>query len=302
MDSCQVQTHIESIENNAALYDARNFEARAEAMDFIGFQVIEYLSALMQQAVYPQLILLKERAEKLQASLETVNCNLFQQLRAKIREGDCAGTAFKNMVKDHTHFTALDNGHPSAPGYDILDEFINGLCSCASMPRQTKDLEPGMIYFQKTPARIIFELVGRMRFTSDDVFVDIGSGLGQAAILVNLLTGIKTIGLEFEPAFCDYARHCSVELNLCNTAFINMDARDADYTGGTVFFMYTPFSGAMLQTVLKRLRLQSLQRKITLITYGPCTATVGLQDWLHAESKKIDDMYTLAVFTSLQVE
>ena len=68
-----------------------------------------------------------------------------------------------------------------------------------------------MIYYQKTPARIILELVKKAAFQPGDVFYDLGSGLGQAAILVNLLASVISKGVEFEPAYCHYAKTCAAE-------------------------------------------------------------------------------------------
>ena len=63
-----------------------------------------------------------------------------------------------------------------------------------------------MIYYQKTPARIIFELIKRADFQPGDVFYDLGSGFGQVTMLVNLLTSVVSKGVEFEPAYCKYAK------------------------------------------------------------------------------------------------
>lgn len=104
--------------------------------------------------------------------------------------------------------------------------------------------------------------------------------MGQVAILVNLLAGITTKGIEFEPSFCEYAKGCVAELSLSNVSFINIDARKADYYEGTIFFMFTPFKGEILREVLEILRKESLLRKIKIITYGPCTAQVALENWL----------------------
>jgi SAM-dependent methyltransferase len=231
--------------------------------------------------------------------LEEIDTNLFQKLRADIKSGGYTGKAFINLVNEYVDFNVADNEHQEYPGYDNLDIFINGLSPLQTMPEQTKDLEPEMVYYQKTPARVIFELVEKVHFGNDDVFFDLGSGLGQVAILVNLLTGITVKGVEFEPAFCDYARACAAELNLTNVTFINADARKADYSDGTLFFMFTPFRGDIMQEVLAILRKESLQRKIKIITYGPCTAQVASQNWFHFATPKNDDVYKLAVFTSL---
>jgi hypothetical protein len=63
--------------------------------------------------------------------------------------------------------------------------------------------------------------------------------------------------------------------------------------------MYTPFNGEILQEVLEILRKESLQRKIKIFTYGPCTAQLALQGWLDFKAPKDDNIYKLGVFTSL---
>ncbi len=296
----KIWSGIEAIEQDASLYDEKNFDKRVEVIDFIELHLIDQIDALLQKVANPdELISLKHRAEKIKSELEEIDTNLFQKLRADIRTGKYKGEEFKNVVSEYVDFNLDDSEHQEEAGYDNLDIFINGLFPFHIMPEQTKYLEPGMVYYQKTPARIVFELAEKCQFAKEDVFFDLGSGLGQVAILVNLLVGVTVNGVEFEPAFCDYAIHCAAEFNLPQVTFINADARKADYSEGTIFFMYTPFSGEMLQEVLVLLRKESLMRKIKIITYGPCTAQVALQSWLDFVGPKDDNIYKLAVFTSL---
>jgi hypothetical protein len=240
---------------------------------------------------------LKHRAEKIKAELEAIDINLFHKLRTDLKTQGYTGAEFKNLVNEYVDLT--NNGCHNEAGYDNLDLFINNLLPLQAMPGQTRDLEPEMVYYQKTPARIVFELARQIHFTEGDVFFDLGSGLGQAAMLVNLLSGVTVKGIEFEPAFCAYATQCAAALNLANITFINTDARKADYTGGTVFFMFTPFKGQIMLDVLAALQKESLRRKITIITYGPCTAQVASQSWLHCANLADGHIYKLAVFTSL---
>jgi SAM-dependent methyltransferase len=159
-----------------------------------------------------------------------------------------------------------------------------------------------MVFYQPTPARIIFELVERAEFQKDGTFYDLGSGLGQVVILVNLLSGATAKGVEFDPAYCDYARRCAQELNLSKVDFVNADAREADYADGTAFFLYTPFEGKMLQEVLERLKGEAQRRRIQVYTYGPCTVQVSRQDWLKRVDQKAHHINELAVFRSVRGE
>lgn len=296
----EMQSYIRAIEKNSSLYQEKNFDIRMEVIDLIGFRVIDQIEALLKKTAQPdKLLLLKHSAEKVKAELEEIDINLFKKLRTNIRAEGYTGKEFKNLVSEYFDFNSDYSECHEEPGYDNLDIFINGLSLFQTMPEQTKDLEPEMVYYQKTPARIVFELVEKSRFMKEDVFFDLGSGLGQVAILVNLLAGVITKGIELEPAFCDYASDCATALNLSNVAFINVDARKADYSEGTIFFMFTPFTGEILQEVLAVLKKESLLRKIKILTYGPCTAQVALQTWLDFAGPKDDNIYKLAFFTSL---
>ncbi len=293
----EMRSDIEAIEKNSLLYEEKNFAMRMDMIDLIEFHMIDRLEELLQKTTQPdQLVMLKHRAKKIKDELEEININLFQKLRTNIRAG-YTGKEFKAMVNEYIDLNSYGNEHPEE-GYDNLDIFINGLMPFQTTPEQTKDLEPEMVYYQKTPARIVFELVEKLHFMKEDVFFDLGSGLGQVAILVNLLTGITVKGIEFEPAFCDYAGGCAAGLNLSNVTFINVDARKADYSEGTIFFMFTPFRGEILQEVLEMLRNEALLRKIKIITYGPCTAQVALQNWLCPVVPIDDNIYKPAFFTS----
>jgi hypothetical protein len=295
----ELQSAIEQIKLNMALFDEKNFDLRSDALDLIDFQVTSRIEHLLYESGnIDELLLLQCQAEKLRLTLEEVDTNLFEKLRDHIRNGKYAGSGFKKLAAGYVDVEEFGQ-QPQKAGYDNLDIFINGITSPQPIPRQTTNLEPEMVFYQKTPARIVFSLVEKVELALTDVFFDLGSGLGQVTILVNLLTGITAKGIEFEPAFCDYARNCAASLNLPNVTFINADAREVDFTKGTVFFMYTPFTGEIMSIVLKRLQKESRKRKIKIITYGPCTSVIALQSWLHAQAPGEINIYELAIFTSI---
>jgi hypothetical protein len=300
MTNSEIQSYITTIEESHLLYEEKGFDEREEALDFIEFELMERLEGLTQPANQPdELSLLKLRVFRIKSELEEVNTNLFAKLRANIQTGKYKDNGFKNLVNKYVEVDLNNSKHQEEAGYDNLDIFINRLFPLQSIPEQTKDLEPEMVYYQKTPARRVFELAETIQLVKEDVFFDLGSGLGQVAILINLLTGVKVKGIEYEPAFCAYARHSAIELNLSAIEFINADARKTNYAEGTIFFMFTPFTGEIMQEVLEILRKESLQRKIKIISYGPCTAQVAIQSWLNFEGSANDSVYKLMVFTSV---
>jgi hypothetical protein len=296
----EIQSDIEAIEKNSALYEETNFDSRVGAIDYVEFNIIDRIEGLLHTTNQPEeLTTLKQSAERVKRQLEDIDDTLFQRLRADIRGGVCTGTALKSLIDEYVGGDSRGARQQDEIGYDSLDVFINGLLLINPVPIETKAREPEMVYYQQTPVRIILELVEKAHLTEQDVFYDLGSGLGQVPILAHLLSGATAKGIEFEPAYCDYARGCAAALNLSRVEFVNADARKADYSDGAAFFMYTPFKGRLLQEMLEKLRRESRQRMIRLFTYGPCTPEVSRQSWLKGVDQNGADLYKLGVFRSL---
>lgn len=279
--SYEILSEIKAIRKDERLYQEKNFNARLQAIDYIEFHVIDRIDALIESTDDFELMnFLKQHAKKVICHLENVDKKMFHELRTKISQGGYKGKLLMDLIDEYLDYNLPLFLQQDAIGYDNLDVFLNGLLNNQYPPVETKPREPEMVYYQKTPARIIFKLIEKADFKPHDVFFDLGSGLGQVTILVNLLTSVISKGVEFEPAFCSYAKACAADLNLKHLDFINTDARYADYSLGTVFFMYTPFEGKMLQETLQNLKDEAKKRKIKIFTFGACTHEVAKQNWL----------------------
>jgi hypothetical protein len=293
---------IQAIEQTRALYEEASFGARVAAIDRIEFHVLDRIAGL--QGRHPAgaewAHALQERAEQLRDRLEALNQRLFEGFRARIRSGSCSGARLRRQL-ERVAGSAPDRKGQDEPGYDTLDLFVNGLLCVDAAPGETRAREPEMVFYQPTPARVVLELVERAGLGREDVFYDLGSGLGQVAILVGLLSQARVKGIEFEPAYCSYAQRCASGLNVPRVEFINVDARHADYADGTIFFLYTPFEGQLLGEVLDKLRVEPLRRPVRVYTYGPCTLEVCDQGWLRCLDRDALQPYRLAAFTSSEV-
>ena len=139
---------------------------------------------------------------------------------------------------------------------------------------------PEMVFYQPTPARVIFDLIDRIELTTRDVLVDLGSGLGHIPLLAGICTGARCIGIELEPAYVDSARRSARALNLTRVTFVQQDSRAADFSSGTVFYLYTPFTGTILRAVLDSLRREAASREIRVCAFGPCASIVAVEPWL----------------------
>jgi len=291
---------IDSIEKNKTLDEETNFITRADAIDFIEFHIIDRIDCLLRNNTRAEnLTRLKQRAELLKNHLEEIDETLFRRIRANIKSGNYARKDLQRQLDEYAERASRTESREDV-GYDALDMFVNGLLRIDVALKETREREPDMVFLQPTPARIILELIKKSRITKDDVFYDLGSGLGQVSILVGLLTGAKAKGVEFESAYCDYAQQCAKRLGLNRVEFVNLDARDADYSDGTIFFMYTPFTGKLLQEVLEKLKGESRRRTIKLCTYGSCTLHVSDQSWLRHMDQDAHHEHKLAVFESVK--
>jgi 16S rRNA A1518/A1519 N6-dimethyltransferase RsmA/KsgA/DIM1 with predicted DNA glycosylase/AP lyase activity len=153
-----------------------------------------------------------------------------------------------------------------------------------------------MVFYQPTPARHIFHMIAVTALTASDVLVDLGSGLGHVPLLVSTCTGASSVGIEVEASYVERARQCAQRLNLNRVAFIHQDARAADLSGGTIFYLYTPFTGSTLRCVLNLLRREAATRRIRICTYGPCTSVIAEESWLVATAAPATDR--ISVFSS----
>jgi hypothetical protein len=293
----KIQALIEAIEQNTALQEEAQFAERTDILHMMELHVLDPLSTLTTAHPHnAQIFALCNRAHTLRNTLIRMNAQLCQRLRTHIATGNYDHLALLRECSRYSQGSMLHKNDDF--GYDSLDVLMNGILRIDSPPEEPDALEEEMIPYQPTPMRLIFEMVQRTQLNHSDVFYDIGSGLGHVAIVVSLISGARTVGIEVQPAYCAYARRCATTLNLARVSFRQQDARKAAFSDGTLFYLYTPFHGTMLQAVLDRLHGEANQRDICICTYGPCTATVNQQDWLTAVERDTFGSSPIALFQS----
>lgn len=291
MDLGNVYAELYALENDGALYAETELAARSKALDALAF----IGEVARRRGRHTDLTALQERAESLQQRLEAIDRRVLESVRRLLCSGDYTPQTLRRRLEAFTDYTAAQQGEAHI-GYDGLDVLVGSVLVTQQSPPATIARDPEMVHHQATPARVILDLVDRVEFAPEDVFYDIGSGLGQVAILVNLLSNVRVKGIEFEPAYCDHARQQAQAFALDNVEFINVDARGADYSDGTIFFMFTPFRGSILRTVLDRLRDAARGRTVRLCTYGSCTLQVAREGWLESMDANADHEFKLALF------
>jgi hypothetical protein len=271
-----IRARLRALSADASLLAEEGFRARSDAMDILEDEILAPL--LIHPHPPSPYASLRAEAERLLESWEALDALLFRRLRAKLRAAPDPGAAFRESLE--SHFPARERRGLIAPaGYDALDAFLNGLFHPDPLPSESLPLEPGMVDYRKTPARIALELFERSGLAPGDTFCDAGSGPGQIPLLSHLLTGARAIGIEREPAYSGYARACAAALGLAAVEFLALDARAADYGSVDVLFFYTPFRGAILAEVLERVRRQG-REGLRIFALGPCAADLAGREWL----------------------
>jgi len=144
------------------------------------------------------------------------------------------------------------------------EAWLDALWEIDELPPDDPELPRGCVPYLPCSVATVLDAVKQAGVTSDDVFVDVGSGAGRAALLVHLETGASCIGLEIQPALARAAQTRAERLGFHRLQFLEGDAAELirAVTTGTVFFLYCPFGGARLERFLDGLEAVARARPI----------------------------------------
>ncbi|MCY3904549.1 MAG: class I SAM-dependent methyltransferase [Caldilineaceae bacterium] len=289
----QLERDLGALEKDQSLYDGDNLTGRFLALKRLDFLAEAYRLRAGEQPASDQ----EQRVRVMQADLARRNQALYQELRARISAGAVTPHQLRTLFEDNGNYRPGDKACLHWRG-EAADALAAGLFRSDSPPQRWNGGDSEMIHYEPAPVGALLELVDRVPMTSADRFVDIGSGLGQVVLLVHLLTGVEAVGLEVMPAFVEQAEQEAAALGVSGVTFEHGDARNADLCKGTVYFLFSPFRGQMLQKVLKRLRDEAKARQLTICSFGPCTVTFAAENWLSIEEPEMDNEFRLAIFHS----
>ncbi|WP_460709601.1 class I SAM-dependent methyltransferase [Lysobacter terrae] len=278
-----LRTLLAELEQDPSLANEHRLVFRIEALDRIDayLPVIDAADAA-----------LLARAEAACARLDALNAALYAATREAIRTGSGVGR-LPGWAQPSTFEEPAERGNH----YDFRDEWLSGVLQFGEPRAPTVELSTEMVFYQPTPARHIFQMIAASGLGEGDVLIDLGSGIGHVPLLAAITTRARTIGVEIEPAYVACAQQVASSLNLANATFVQGDVRDTDFSVGSVFYLYTPFKGAILRDVLDRLWAEAKRRAIRVCTFGPCTPIVAGEPWLVADAGPQTDR--IAVFRSV---
>lgn len=266
-----------------------SFAERVRALDALEARVLAHLHALPRELASE----FAGEATRLGDVLEMRNLRIAERLRARIADERYTREGLRRILTD-----GATDGHTDE--LDWRDTLIASLMHVRELDEERLGREPGLVFYQPTPVRVILRMLELAEVRPSDVLCDLGSGLGHVLVTTALVSGAQVVGIEREPAYVAYARRAVQQLALRNVELFCADARDASFGASNVFFMYTPFRGAVLREVLLRLRQLASERPLRVCTFGPCTTEVAQERWLEPRSTNAARTGGLGVFDAFQ--
>lgn len=177
-----------------------------------------------------------------------------EEVRALLSAGTLTPAKFRAAIESVPHFGR--------------DAWVDEIFGIQDVPTDGPELPRGCVPYLPCPVDAILGAIDAAAIGAEDVFVDVGAGVGRVAALVHLLTGASVIALEIQPVLAATARELAARLGLSNFQVVVGDVVELTpvITIGTVLFMYCPFTGPRLEGVLDGLKPTAKQRTLRLCT------------------------------------
>lgn len=170
-------------------------------------------------------------------------------------ERDIAGPRYLRVVLDSLPVTERDVW---------WDRFLFEGSSQDPLPDDGRDLPRGCAPYLPCNLEVIERAIELLDIGEDDIFVDVGSGLGRVGAFVHFLTGAAAIGIEIQQHLVREATRLRAELRRSRMITIHGDAAELlRYLPlGTVYFLYCPCGGARLERILSLIEYEARHRSI----------------------------------------
>jgi hypothetical protein len=154
------------------------------------------------------------------------------------------------------------------------DAWVDRYFGIDHIPDDTPELPRGCVPYLPCGVDKLLQVAEHVR--ADDVFVDVGSGIGRALAFMRLMTGAQTIGIEIQSELVRASRRLASAYGM---SIIEGDASQPSrlITRASVFFLYCPFSGERLERFVDDVR--SMNARICCVD-----VTLPHRDWLELVS------------------
>lgn len=154
--------------------------------------------------------------------------------------------------------------------------------------------------YQGTPYEFIRQFLKELNLTDQDVLYDLGCGYGRVLLYGAMTTPGKYRGIEIVPERVVAANAIKDKFNLDNVDFRQGNVLEQDYTDGSVFFLFSPFTRETLEKVGEQLKQLAKTKKIRVVSLGPSTSYFNSQPWLcSVEFGSKERPWDLTIYESL---
>ena len=171
--------------------------------------------------------------------LRTASRQSHASLRARIVSGELRGPRLRERLDA---VPALERDH-----------FVEEMLGIAYPPLDERAPGTDLMSYAPSGYDEIVYAFDQTGLGPSDRLLDLGAGLGKVVMLAELLTGAASVGIEYDAQLCELAHDACRELGLQSVQIRAQDARALSSFEADVVFMYLPFSGEVLATVMQRL-------------------------------------------------
>jgi SAM-dependent methyltransferase len=140
--------------------------------------------------------------------------------------------------------------------YDAFWDWKLGVHTFGYHPaRGTQGESDWQLHYTPTPYADIFRLLRMVDLGKDDVFVDLGAGLGRAVFAASWLGAKRSVGVEIVKDLCERAQQNVEGSRLVDRdiEFICTNALNYSHRDTTVLFMFHPFGEQTMRQVLREM-------------------------------------------------
>lgn len=236
-------------------------------------EMLDYTKFLFSKIHQERLI---ERASSNEQLVELIERTKVKKLPDLFDKDAQIKDEFEKRAKDNpVQFIEKLAQHPDFNGFTMHEHYLDtllGFPGISEIENLNEFLPPDGISYVPTHFDDAYKFLKELNLQEDDIFYDLGSGPNRIPIMAKLFTNVgKAIGIEVQQNLVEIGNRVAEKHGLKNVELIHSNVLDHDFTDGTVFYMYFPFTGATEQEVLRRLK-EDVDHEIKIVATGTTVA------------------------------
>jgi hypothetical protein len=173
-----------------------------------------------------------------------------------------------------------DTEHLSPEKRNLYAEKLLGV-DCP--PAIDRNPDQRFLNYEATKLESIIDVLENGDIHANDVFFDIGGGMGKVPMLVHWATGARAVSVEYQQPLCIASAELGRRLGFSGFEVMHADARAVDYSGGTKFFLFNPFLGEILRETMAKIEVVARSATVPITVFCVTLQTaeeLKRLDWL----------------------